>query len=83
MSVSSFNFVGLTEKYDKKFNVLESERKKIEGINKHQQPDSSTLLSVCGPSFNFVCLSVHEKREIIFFIFKNWRERKMKKLREK
>ena len=39
--VSSFNFVGLTEKCDKKNNVLESERKKIEGINKNQQPDSS------------------------------------------
>ena len=37
------------------------------GINKHQQPDSSihdttNLLSLCGPSFNFVCLSVSEKR---------------------
>ena len=30
MRVSSFNFVGLTEKCDKKFNVLDFERKKIE-----------------------------------------------------
>ena len=30
--VSSFNFVGHTEKRDKKFNVLEFERKKIEEI---------------------------------------------------
>ena len=41
-------------------------------MNKHQQPDSSvhgtsTLLSMCGPSFNFVCLSVPEKREMNFF----------------
>ena len=32
MCVSSFNFVGLTEKSDKNFNVLEFERKKIEEI---------------------------------------------------
>ena len=30
MCVSNFNFVGLTERCDKKFNVLELERKKIE-----------------------------------------------------
>ena len=29
---SSFNFVGLTEKCDKKFNVLEFKRKKTEEI---------------------------------------------------
>ena len=32
MYVSSVNFVGLTEKCDKTFNVLEFERKKIEEI---------------------------------------------------
>ena len=32
MYVSSFNFVGLTEECDKKVNVLEFERKKIEEI---------------------------------------------------
>ena len=32
MCVSSFNFVVLTEKCDKKFNVLEFERKEIEEI---------------------------------------------------
>ena len=32
MCVSSFNFVGLTEKFAKTFNVLEFERKKIEEI---------------------------------------------------
>ena len=32
MCVSSFNFAGLTEKCDKKFNVFEFERKKIEEI---------------------------------------------------
>ena len=32
MCVSSFHFVGLTEKCDQKFNVLEFERKKIEEI---------------------------------------------------
>ena len=41
------------------------------GINKNQQLDSSTryinLLSMCGPSFNFVCLSVPEKREMNLF----------------
>ena len=41
MCVSSVNFVGLTEKCDKKNNVLEFERRKIEEINKHKQPDSS------------------------------------------
>ena len=32
MCVSNFNFVGLIEKCDQKFNVLEFERKKIEEI---------------------------------------------------
>ena len=32
MCVSNLNFVGLTEKFDKKFNVLGFERKKIEEI---------------------------------------------------
>ena len=43
MCVSRFNFVGLTEKCDKKINVLElvRKKKKKKGINKHQ-PDSST-----------------------------------------
>ena len=38
MCVSSFNFVGLTEKCDKKFNVLEFERKKIEEIKEQIKP---------------------------------------------
>ena len=32
MCVSSYNFVGLTEKCNQKLNVLEFERKKIEEI---------------------------------------------------
>ena len=32
MRVSSFRFVGLTEKCDKKFNVLEFERRKLKKI---------------------------------------------------
>ena len=38
------------------------------GSNKHQQPDSSIRVSVSGPSFNFVCLSVSEAREMKFLI---------------
>ena len=76
MFVSSLNFVGLTEKRDKNcFGIWEKENWRNKGINKHQQPDSSNtwctwyinLLSMCGPSFSFVGLSVSEKREMKLF----------------
>ena len=75
MCVSSFNFVGLSEKSDKKFNVLEFERKKIVEKKRNKQTPAAwfkytwyiNLLSMCGPSFNFVCLSVPEKRAMKFF----------------
>ena len=83
MCVSSYNFVGLTEKCDKKFNVLEFERKKIEEItNKHQQPDSRhTIHQPNVYVWTKFQLCVPEKREMRFFDI--WKlERKMKKLRE-
>ena len=74
MCVSSFNFVGLTEKCDKKIKVLEFERKKIEEIKENISTSILiqlyiNLLSLCGPSFNFVLegLPVPEKREMKFF----------------
>ena len=76
MCVSSINFVGLTEKCDKKFNVLEFERKKIEGINKHQQPDSIThdtsTYWPCVDQVSTLCAShsLRKERSIFFYIWK-------------
>ena len=70
LCVSSFNFVGLTEKCDKKINVLEFERKKIEEIkkiNKHQQPDPIThdtsTYCPCVDQVSTVCASQSLRKE--------------------
>ena len=78
MCVSCFNFVGLTEKCDKEFNVLDFERKKIEEIKEYintgsliqvymlHQPTVHvwTKFQLCVP------LCPWEKRDEIFYTWK-------------